>query len=87
MYMIREAGTPNEQLLANSDAVLGVLQQLGGGWATLASLLRILPQPLRDTAYGWLVRNRYRWFGRADQCILPAPETRDRFLDHGTPLA
>lgn len=87
MYLLRHAGTANEQLLARSDAVLAVLGGLGGAWAVLSSLLGILPRAVRDRGYAVIVRNRYRWFGRADHCILPAPETRDRFLDHGAPLA
>jgi predicted DCC family thiol-disulfide oxidoreductase YuxK len=82
MYMLHD-----QQLLANSVAVLGVLRGLGGAWAALSSILGVLPRAVRDRVYAVIVRNRYRWFGRADQCIVPAPETRDRFLDHGAPLA
>lgn len=63
----------------NSDAVRRVLVGLGGIWR-LAHAIALVPRPLRDAAYRWLARNRYRWFGRHDACSLPAPEHRQRFL-------
>ena len=64
----------------DTDAIVRVLAGLGGVWK-LAGLARVLPRPLRDRAYRWLARNRYRWFGRHDACHLPAPEQAARFLD------
>lgn len=43
--------------------------------------LPVEARPLRDALYRWLARNRYRWFGRSDTCLLPAPEHAARFLD------
>jgi predicted DCC family thiol-disulfide oxidoreductase YuxK len=62
-----------------SDAVLEVCRRLGGVWS-IASLMRIVPRPIRDGAYGVLARNRYRWFGRRDSCRVPAEHERERFL-------
>ncbi len=70
-----------ERLLARSDAVIFVLQQLAGIWPGAAMLMRLAPRPLRDWGYGIVARHRYRVFGRYDTCPLPSPETRDRFLD------
>lgn len=64
----------------DSDALLRVLSGLGGPWRMAAALLRVVPRPLRDAAYRLVARNRLRWFGRAEQCLLPTPETRARFL-------
>jgi predicted DCC family thiol-disulfide oxidoreductase YuxK len=69
-----------EILLTRFDAVLVILQQLGGIWRVAAFLLRILPRPLRDLAYRIVARNRYRVFGRYNTCPLPSEETRGRFL-------
>ena len=64
----------------DTDAILRVLAGLGGAWR-LAGVLRLVPRMMRDPAYRWLARNRYRWFGRSDACWLPAPEHAARFLD------
>jgi len=82
MYLVVGADTPHERLLAKSDGILAVLHGLGGGWRLL-SLARILPRALRDRGYDRLARNRYRWFGRTQQCIVPRPEVRARFVDLG----
>lgn len=80
MYVLLDAGTPRERVLARSDAIVAVLDELGGPWKLLA-LIRVLPRALRDRAYAVLVRNRYRWFGRYEQCPLPPTRVRDRFID------
>jgi predicted DCC family thiol-disulfide oxidoreductase YuxK len=47
----------------------------------LAFALLVVPSPLRDWIYGWVARHRYRWFGRRDQCMVPTPALRSRFID------
>lgn len=64
----------------NSEAVLRLLASLGGGWRLLRVLL-LLPRPLRDALYRLVARNRYRWFGRRDACLLPDAAVARRFLD------
>jgi predicted DCC family thiol-disulfide oxidoreductase YuxK len=44
-------------------------------------VFRILPRGLRDWLYRLVARNRYRWFGKSDTCMLPTPELRARFLE------
>ena len=63
-----------------SDAVIRVFYHLGGGYGLLSSL-RFFPRFLRDSIYDWIARNRYRWFGRRDECMIPTPELKDLFLD------
>jgi predicted DCC family thiol-disulfide oxidoreductase YuxK len=72
---------PNESLIARSDAVLFILDQLGGIWSPIAFVLRAVPRSIRDWAYGFVARTRYRIFGRYDTCPLPTAVTRARFLD------
>jgi predicted DCC family thiol-disulfide oxidoreductase YuxK len=79
MYVVLDAGTPTEHLLAKSDAVLAVLHDLG--WRRLAAVAHALPRALRDRGYEFVARNRYRWFGRYEQCALPPPDVRERFVD------
>lgn len=62
-----------------STAVLRALAALGGVWRGVLLLL-IIPRPLRDTAYTFIARRRYRWFGRTEQCAVPKPSWQERFL-------
>jgi predicted DCC family thiol-disulfide oxidoreductase YuxK len=62
-----------------SDAVLYLALGLRSPWP-LAFALILVPRPVRDAAYRWFARNRYRWFGRQATCALPPPGLRERFL-------
>lgn len=63
-----------------SDAVLGIVKEFGGIWK-LYSILAWIPRPLRDGIYNMVARNRYAWFGRKEQCMVPSPALRGKFLD------
>ncbi|WP_187274761.1 MULTISPECIES: DCC1-like thiol-disulfide oxidoreductase family protein [unclassified Methylobacterium] len=64
--------------LDRSDAGLALLGHMKPPWRWLR-LLRIVPRPLRDLVYDVVARNRYRWFGTIDTCLMPDPALRDRF--------
>ena len=72
-----EAGA---QVLSQSDAAIGIARVLGLPWSLLVVGL-VLPRVLRDAMYSYIARNRYRWFGKRDACMMPTPELRARFLD------
>jgi predicted DCC family thiol-disulfide oxidoreductase YuxK len=63
-----------------SDAALRVCRHLRAPWSWLW-LLRVLPRFLRDAIYRFIARNRYRWFGKMESCMIPTPEIRARFLE------
>ena len=65
---------------ARSGAALRIAAGLDGGWPLLAIFL-LIPAPLRDLAYRFVARNRYRWFGRKTACELPPTDESWRFLD------
>ena len=67
------------ELYQRSEAVLRIATRLRFPWPAIA-VLRAVPRPLRDAAYDFVARNRYRWFGRKDICPRPDGEFRDRFL-------
>ena len=67
------------RLYSHSAAVLHIARRLGGGWR-LAAVGWLLPRPVRDALYRFVARNRYRWFGRQQSCLLPTPALKARFL-------
>jgi predicted DCC family thiol-disulfide oxidoreductase YuxK len=69
------------QLYTKSDAALHVGKKLDGGWRALSLIGLAIPRFIRDPIYEWIARNRYRWFGKSEQCLLPTPEVRSRFLE------
>ena len=80
VYVVKDHSLPNERLLARSDAILYMLNQLGGIWI-LSGAGRVLPRALRDVAYKVVARNRYKVFGKYESCMLPEPQHRAKFLD------
>ena len=64
-----------------STAVLRIAKKLKGAWSLLYGII-LIPKPIRDWAYTWVARNRYKWFGRDEVCRLPSPGLNSRFLDN-----
>jgi predicted DCC family thiol-disulfide oxidoreductase YuxK len=69
-----------DTIMIKSDAALGIVRHLDGAWKWLV-IFKILPLKWRDRLYELVAANRYRWFGRTDQCMIPNPEIQSRFLD------
>jgi predicted DCC family thiol-disulfide oxidoreductase YuxK len=69
------------RVLVRSAAVMRILEELCGAWPIVARVLKIVPRPLRDAAYDFVARHRYRWFGRRPTCLVPSPDIAARFLD------
>jgi predicted DCC family thiol-disulfide oxidoreductase YuxK len=70
----------NEKAYTYSTAALRIAKGLGGIWS-LAYALMIVPKFIRDGIYKWIAKNRYKWFGEKDQCMIPTPEIKARFLN------
>ncbi|MGF6949539.1 putative DCC family thiol-disulfide oxidoreductase YuxK [Neobacillus sp. B4I6] len=69
-----------EKVYIKSSAALRVCSQLGGAWR-IFSIFRFLPPLFRDFLYDIVAKNRYKWFGKEESCILPLPKWKQRFLD------
>lgn len=69
-----------EKYYDRSSAALHVFKHMPGGWKLLYGLI-VLPKPIRDAFYQLIAKNRYKWFGRKESCMLPTPDERKRFLD------
>ena len=62
-----------------STAALKVCRHLRGLWPLSYGLI-IVPKFIRDGIYNWIAANRYKWFGVRQQCMIPTPEIKARFL-------
>lgn len=70
----------NGKLYRESDAVLRLARHMGGWYKVVGMLGWLVPRFLRDSVYRTISRNRYRWFGKQDECMLPRPEWKARFV-------
>jgi predicted DCC family thiol-disulfide oxidoreductase YuxK len=75
-----EPSAEGERVYVRSEAALKVAAYLGGFWKVFLAAY-VVPRPLRDYLYDLFARNRYRFFGKSEQCMLPPAEARARFLD------
>ncbi len=69
----------DEKIFTRSAAALKMFQQLKG-WKWV-KIFWIVPEFIRDAVYNVVARNRYKWFGKKEECWLPTPELKERFLD------
>ncbi|MBV7506582.1 thiol-disulfide oxidoreductase DCC family protein [Bacillus sp. sid0103] len=70
----------NDKVYLKSSAALRVCSKLGTVWR-IFSIFRFLPSFIRDFLYDIVAKNRYKWFGKEESCMLPLPEWKQRFLD------
>lgn len=67
-------------VFTQSGAVLKAMVLAGGFWGGVAKVALLVPRFIRDAVYDFIAENRYRWFGKRDECRMPTPEERERFL-------
>lgn len=70
----------NNKVYLKSSAVLEILWNIGGLYR-LSTIFWIIPKPLRDLVYDFIAKNRYKWYGKKESCMIPSPELKNRFLD------
>src|SRR5687767_14297707 len=64
----------------NSNASLRLYNKLPWYWKW-TQLFWVVPGFLRDAVYNYIARNRYKWFGKKEECMIPTPAVKERFLD------
>ncbi|MCB9285555.1 MAG: thiol-disulfide oxidoreductase DCC family protein [Lewinellaceae bacterium] len=89
--LLREVGLPADEIntvvliegkkgYTHSDVALRVARRMGGLWPVF-TVFYVIPRPVRNAVYNWVARNRYRWFGKREACMVPTPELKSLFLD------
>ena len=70
---------PNIAYYTKSDAALEIGKSLKG-YRTISSVLFLFPKSLRNWVYDFVARNRYKWYGKKEACMIPTPELKEKFL-------
>jgi predicted DCC family thiol-disulfide oxidoreductase YuxK len=68
-----------DKVWQRSRAALEIVRHLSGLWPMLYAFI-IVPPFIRDWVYDRIGANRYKWFGKKEECMIPTPELRARFL-------
>ncbi|MEH7884211.1 thiol-disulfide oxidoreductase DCC family protein [Bacillus sp. JJ1609] len=69
----------DDKVYYKSTAALRISRHLQGAWKWLYGFI-IVPSPMRNIVYNLIAKNRYKWFGQKESCMLPPPNIRKRFL-------
>ena len=69
----------DDKVYTKSTAALRVIKQLNGVISILYTF-NVIPKFIRDSIYDLVARNRYNWFGKKDECMIPTPQLKARFL-------
>lgn len=69
-----------DEVYRKSTAALRIARKLNYPWPLLYPLIYV-PTRVRDSAYDFIAKNRYRWFGRKMVCRIPTKDEADKFLD------
>lgn len=68
------------RVFTKSTAALTISKDLSGLWPVLYVFI-LVPKFIRDAVYNMIARNRYKWFGKQDQCMIPSPDLKLKFID------
>ena len=71
---------PGVAYFTKSEAALKIGQSLGGIWMFVA-VFNLIPSGLLNIVYDFIAKNRYRWFGKKEVCMIPTPELKAKFLN------
>lgn len=69
----------NDTAYNRSTGALRIAKKLNGILPWLYGFI-IIPKFFRDGIYNWIGKNRYKWFGKKEECMTPTPELKARFL-------
>ncbi len=69
----------DEKYYEKSSAALRIAKHLSGGWPLLYFFI-IIPKFIRDSVYNFIAKNRYKWYGKKESCMIPTPELQAKFL-------
>ncbi|MGK0377703.1 thiol-disulfide oxidoreductase DCC family protein [Patiriisocius sp. Uisw_017] len=69
----------NGKAYTKSSAALRVAKGLSGVWPVLYGFI-IIPKWIRNAVYDYIAKNRYKWYGKKDSCMIPTPELKNKFL-------
>ena len=70
---------PGHAYYYKAEAAINIAKQLGGVYSIMGAF-SILPDWLSNKVYDYIARNRYKWYGKKDDCMIPTPEMKAKFL-------
>lgn len=70
---------PGKAYYYKAEAALKIVSEFGGMYKLL-NIFSLFPKFICDAIYDYIAKNRYRWYGKQDVCMMPNPELATKFL-------
>ncbi|NDI98766.1 thiol-disulfide oxidoreductase DCC family protein [Flavobacterium sp. LaA7.5] len=70
---------PEKAYYYKAEAAIKIASALGGIYK-LMNIFNILPKGLNNKVYDYVAKNRYKWYGKKEECMIPTPEMKAKFL-------
>lgn len=70
---------PGHAYYYKAEAAMHIAKEMGG-WYSMIGWFTFLPKGLSNTVYDYVARNRYKWYGKKNECMIPTPELKAKFL-------
>lgn len=70
---------PGKAYFYKAEAALKIIDEFGGLYYLL-NILQIFPKFISNAVYDYIAKNRYRWYGKQESCMMPTPELAAKFL-------
>jgi len=70
---------PGQAYYYKAEAAIKIARGMGGIYSLL-TVFTILPMSLSNAVYDFIARNRYKWYGKKSECMIPTPELKSKFL-------
>jgi predicted DCC family thiol-disulfide oxidoreductase YuxK len=62
-----------------STAALKIASKLGFP-RNFMTVFLVIPAFMRNWVYDYIAKNRYKWYGKKEACMVPTPELKSKFL-------
>jgi predicted DCC family thiol-disulfide oxidoreductase YuxK len=63
-----------------SSAAIQIARSLGGFWH-FGTVFKVIPTGIRNLLYDYIAKNRYKWYGKKESCMIPTLELKIKFLE------
>lgn len=71
---------PGKAYHIKAEAAIEIAKSIGGIY-TLLGIFSIFPNWLKNSVYDYVAKNRYKWYGKKESCMIPTPELKAKFLE------
>ena len=71
---------PGYAYYCKSQAVFEIANELGGIYS-INTIFSILPSSITDSVYDYIAKNRYKWYGKKEFCMIPTNDIKAKFLE------